>query len=355
MRLTTEREALTRAVAAAARLAGKNSTRPVLACLRLSAVDTSLLVDATDLSISVRSRVPAAVSAGGEALVDAARLRTILAALDGAEVELSLEAHALTIACEGRRFVAVVAEPEEFPSLSFGGDGQGVEMGAGELSGALERTAFSAAQQGMRYALNGVCLDPTGFAVATDGKRLAVAKMPQHGGPSVVLPTAAAELIAATIYGTATVSVGKDRVAVRSGGIEVSAQVVQGRFPPWREVLPDAAKVPHEIAVDAKELGDALKSAKAMTSKDSFAVRMTFAANLITLSSRVPGVGDGRVTCEATCTGEAAEVAINPAYLLEALKAAGERATLRTGDKGLPMMIEGEDGWRGVVMPIDLT
>ena len=354
MKLTTELETLTRAVSAAARLAGKNTTRPVLACLRLSALGSEVLVDATDLSISVRSRVTAMVSAGGEALVDADRLRTILAALDGEKVELSLEAHALTIACEGRRFVAVVAEPEEFPPLSFGGDGAGVEMGAGELSGALKRTAFAAAQQGMRYALNGVCLDPSGFAVATDGKRLAVARMTVHSGPSVVLPTAAAELIAATIYGTATVCVGKDRVAVRSGGIEVSAQVVQGRFPPWREVLPDAAKVPHEIVVGAKGLSDALKSAKAMTSKDSFAVRMTFGPDLITLSSRVPGVGGGRVTCAATCTGEAAEIAVNPAYLLEALKAAGERATLRVGDKVSPMMIEGEDGWRGVVMPLDL-
>jgi DNA polymerase-3 subunit beta len=105
-----------------------------------------------------------------------------------------------------------------------------------------------AATKDVRYYLTGICIEPQGYAVATDGHTLMAARIPSFNGQSFIVPTATVK---------AALSINK-----RMAHIDVSASVmgginytpIDGRFPDWRRVVP--TQLSGELAqFDADYLG----------------------------------------------------------------------------------------------------
>ena len=98
----------------------------------------------------------------------------------------------------------------------------------------LRAALICASTEKVRYYLNGVYVDPTGYVVSTDGHRLFCGKidvsdLPEFKGwiiPSDVIKRAL------TGYKNKTIDISPNRCG------DMSCQPVDGSFPDWRRVIP---------------------------------------------------------------------------------------------------------------------
>lgn len=323
----------------AASLAPPKSPRPVMSDVLIEARDGCLYVTGSDGYVSVRvcaERVE--VKSAGRAIVNAARLAAVVREFGGeGNIKLEVDSNRkLLVRVPGSKLAINAGDPGDYPEAPAWPTGEGLALPAADLATAIERTAFAAAEEKSRYAMNGVCFvmpkdGTTLTTVATDGKRLAMIEMqmaePFKADGMVVLPRNGAQVVGrlAAAAGGDTWRMhhapGAEFVFLESPGARVWARPIEGIFPPFRDVMPkgkpDAGSM---TEVSRDEFSRALRRASLLSSKESMAVRMTFARGLLTCSSRAPEVGEANVDMGIDWTGETILRGFNPAYWLEALK-----------------------------------
>ncbi len=367
---------------------------------------------ATDLEVGLRYGVEKAdVERGGAALLPAAKATAILRELEGDKVELSTEDNVTTIKAGGSRFTIVGEDPREFPTVPpFPATGAGKERGSAvafrlpriDLERMIRKTSFAAAIEGTRYALNGVLFHLLKGGdrlrlVATDGKRLArcergiAARSGAGASPGdgdgatevkVVVPTKGVDLLQRLAGATRTARaataatapahqdplpaaereraddvellVEEGQILARVDGASMVAQLIQGAFPPYEEVIPQ--DLDKKVEVDVTAFQAALRRAALLTAKDSLAVRLAFSYNKLTLTARTPQVGESRIELAIPYPFDPIEIAFNPQYIQDALKVLdAERACLELKQETAPAVLrEGED-FLYVVMPVNLV
>jgi DNA polymerase-3 subunit beta len=365
VKITCDRPELAEALSLAASVIPARSPRPVLQNVCLRTGPDGLEVLATDLEVSLRARVARVdVDRPGEALLPAAKATAILRELEGDKVELETEDRITTISAAGSRFKIVGEDPAEFPQIPTWDDKGAVRFGKTQLETMIRKTAFAAATEGTRYALNGVLVDLKDDRlrlVATDGKRLALCERPVEyaGGAAVhvVVPNKGVALLARLAPPedeTIALKFLDGQLLAASSRATLSAQLVQGHFPPYDGVIPK--DVPRRIEFETKAFLPALRRAALLTTKDSQAVRLAFGANRLTLSSRTPDVGESSVELPVPYGDDPLEVGFNPAYIMDALKVLDQdRFTLELKDEASPGVIREGESFTYVVMPISLA
>jgi len=326
-------------IVAAASLAPPKSPRPALSDVLVEAKDGQLFITGSDSYVSCRiaaSKVE--VKANGRALVNAARLSSVVREFGGeGNIKLEIDSNRkLLIRVPGSKLAINAGDPADYPEAPAWPTGDGLALPAADLATAIERTVFASAEEKSRYAMNGVCFDLSEGSklltvVATDGKRLAMIEMqmaePIKKGAMIVLPRLGAQVVGrlAAAAGADTwqmhYGTGHEFVFLESPIARVWARPIEGSFPPFRDVMPKGkpdAGAMTEVARD--EFARALRRASLLSSKESMAVRMSFARGLLTFTSRAPEVGEAIIDMGIDWTGDPLMRGFNPGFWLETLK-----------------------------------
>jgi DNA polymerase-3 subunit beta len=144
-------------------------------------------------------------------------------------------------------------------------------------------------------------------------------------------------------------------VVCTCGGVRLTARLVEGRFPRWRDVLPKGEQQP--TVVLAADLLSATTAAAIVTSEQSKGVRYTFTNEGIHMVARSAEAGESSVTCEVQDAGHECSVVLDPAYVrewLRCLPSGGDPVvTLTAKDKGSAVVMRSDDTYTGVIMPLD--
>jgi len=372
LKFTADAKDLAEAVSLAGTVAPAKSTRAVLQNLLLHGHDGVLEITGSDLEVSVRVRTDrVALASDGRMLVNAARLQQILRELSGERVTLAAdERGGCSVATGDARFQILGEDPQDFPELADWPAEGGFRLPAGDLVDMIRRTQFAAHAEKTRYAMNGLLVDIKGsrlHVVATDGKRLALAEralafeveQPLH----VVVPTRAMSLLQRLLAGAGgevEVAVEPSLIHFRTASALVSARLIQGHFPPYEDVLPKGHDKHLRLASDAFHA--ALRRAALLGTKDSLAVRFKFGREGLELTSRVPEVGESRVTFPVDFPYGDLEVGFNPTYFSDVLKVidgAELHLELKDGRSAAIVRELGEDGpspgFVYLVMPLSLA
>ena len=172
----------------------------------------------------------------------------------------------------------------------------------------IKRTLFATDAESSRYALSGVLLEMDEnsiVAVGTDGRRLAKMEgtIKQVGNPeslaSTIVPSRAMQLIERMLPSSNDDVV--IQLAARQNDLLVShsdgvfyTRLVEGRFPKWREVLPqrDASS---KIDLPVGPMFSALRQAAIVASEESRGVDFTFKGGSLVLTNTTAEVGQSRV------------------------------------------------------------
>ena len=184
MKFEIARRDLLRPIQLVTGIVERRQTLPILSNIRLGVSGTELTLAGTDLEIELVANVVLTTPAieGGNITIPAKKLGDLWRSLpDDAMVVISTDGDKVTLKSGRTRFSLVFRPADEYPTLDSKESVLEIDVARDAISNLLARTAFSMAQQDVRYFLNGLLLevgDGVLRAVATDGHRLATATTP---------------------------------------------------------------------------------------------------------------------------------------------------------------------------------
>jgi DNA polymerase III subunit beta len=374
MKLTCQRDALLAACRLVAQAVPPRSIKPILTSVKAVAQDDGLTLMATDLEVGIRYELRGIdVTRAGAAVLPVQRLLAILQESSDAEVKIDADADATRITTRTGKYQLPGGDPDDFPDIpTFDAGGTYHEITAGVLKGMIRRVAFAADRKEgtARWAVTGVLWEAEGETarlVATDTKRLAMVTGPAavHGGPppgkdgkgpSHLIPQKAVQLLDRSLSDDgAGIRVGlkANDALFENGPVLIHTRLVEGRFPPYRDIIPKKSAVKLDLA--AGEFLSRVRQAAVMTDDETKRVDFAFAAGAATLTARGAETGSGEVTLDLPdYAGPGVEIAFDPQYLVEFLRAIDGEPTisLEMTDGQRPAVFRVGDGYTYLVMPL---
>lgn len=301
--------ALARAAAATKRRGKVAALRQV----RICGGESGLWIIGTDIDVAAVERVRTLADLRGKidlcvppaplrAFLRRARGPVTLSHPGGRELTLRDGDAAVTIpdALEGDTLPAAPPPPQKALRL---------ELFAAPLRAALAEVARTVSTEETRYYLTGACLEIDGGRLrmtATDGHRLETRSLEAHisgtfEAPPLVPAKALAaieRLLAATAEPVAELvlpSDGKGHGALRAGSSAVAFQLIDGRFPDWRKVVPAPVEAPARAVRIARADFQRLEAARSRAPvilDPAAGVMSTRAATGGTFTAPISGHGD---------------------------------------------------------------
>jgi DNA polymerase-3 subunit beta len=348
MKLTIERAALLKALGHVQSVVERRNTIPILSNVLMSASQGQVAFSATDLDMEITDSSPAQVEGPGQITAPAHTLYEIVRKIpEGADVSLSytgddprLQVHA------GRsRFNLPVLPAGDFPTMSSDGLSAPIAIDTNDLVRLIDKTRFAISTEETRYYLNGLYLHAVVEdgqqklrAVATDGRRLALADMPAPegfaGAPGVIIPRKTVNEARRLLEDVGeTVEMGLSAQKVRFGldHAAMTSKVIDGSFPPYERVIPRENK--RVMTLDNALFAAAVDRVATISTEQSRAVRLSIEAGRMTLTVRNMDAGQAVEELEVDYDGEAFEIGFNARYLLDVTaQIGGDIAEFRFAD-----------------------
>ena len=375
MKVICDRAALVDALNTVGGIVANRTPTPVLKCLKLTASNTDpsgLILTATDLEVGLRLGVAQVdVEEEGVAAIPADKLSQIARACEDPTLTIETEDHTVHIRAAGSHFKVFGYDPSEFPPVrDFSEATVDCEIEAETLRKLITRTLFAAAVEHSRYAINGVLFERDGNQlrmVATDGRRLAMATGESKGGQgkrTCIIPSKALKIVTKIIDDPempVRLAIEEHQILIAIGDPDsacevavLSSNLVEGAFPPFEDVVP--TEQDKKVSFDAAILGSAVRRAALLTNEESKGVRMSFADDKLTLTSRAPEMGEATVEVDLDdYTGDPLEIGFNPSFITDALSVVNaDKVIIELKSPNKPGVLRSGSDFTYVLMPVNL-
>jgi DNA polymerase-3 subunit beta len=345
----------------------RRQTLPILANVLLESGDNTVRLVGTDLEVEIQIELSATSTVAGATTVNARKLFDICRALpDGAVLQTTQTENQLKIHSGRSRFTLQSLPAQDFPRLEEGERWEErIKLTQAALRNLLEKTAFSMAQQDVRYFLNGVLLEINGkelAAVATDGHRLArsYTELPTaaDGPHQAIIPRKAVHELTRFLKDTdepVTVELNPNHLRFSRAGAALTTKIIDGKFPDYRSVI--AQKLTKTLIVERKELYDVLTRTAVLTNERYRGVRLELDHNSVKVVAHNPDQEEASDEVTVEYEGEQIEIGFNVTYLMEALRALPENKVevhIEDGNSGCLLQTPGDETTQYLVMPMRL-
>lgn len=279
----------------------------------------------TDLEVQVTAAVP---FDGPALLLPLGRVWSILSECRDDEITITPKDTSCVLSTVRGSWTLPTEDPAEFPTMTADGAKNRIKMPADQFAGLVRAVVDACDLKSSRYALGGVMVEVKGDKVsfvATDGRRLTMAEA-EHDlavdDSETLIPQRVAKMlaeIAKEAGGEELVELeaGQNTLVCTIGSTVVTARLVEGRFPRWRDVFPKTEANP--TTVSRVVLADATRAAAITTSESSKGVDFSFSKDGMHLHAQSAEAGESSVTCDIVEFGNAASVKLDPKFVLDFL------------------------------------
>ena len=381
MRIQTSQAALERGLSIVSHAVAARHSLDQLRHVHFTVDDDGVRLTATDTEIALIAHIDAAISEPGAITVPHRFLHDLVSSLDGGDIELSVapDSQVMQIRAGDANESSIHGmRADSYPNIPGVGDGDTIKIVAGEFREALRHVVFAAATDDGRPVLTGIHFrfgdeknkeqnDRLTLAAA-DGFRLAVYHMQVITDLTepvqITVPARALrelERLLSDEESSVEVYLHSDRSYVRFHlpGTQMTAQLIQGNYPSYDQLIPSEYQTRVVLAGDA--LQQSVRSAAVFARESSGIVRLRFngdggAESGITLTARAEELGNHRGQVGASIEGEDSRIAYNVRYLQEALQVASGPAeiAMETSGPSNPgvFRVVGRDNYVHVLMPM---
>lgn len=363
MDATVEREALVRHLQIAIRGTSKRSSIQVLAGVRLAAHDGELHLAATDMELSVRTRLAARIATDGVVVVPGGKLNDIVRRLGGEHVQLQLADGMLVVESDGAHYELNTFDEADFPQLPATA-GSLFSLDRDSLLATVHSVSRAASNDESRPVLTGVKVQVSAeklTMVATDSYRLSVRDTPiatDLAEPvEAIVPARALNEVTkiADASTAASIAIGIEAGQVLFGIDEtwVTARRIEGQFPNHQQLIPQSFE--HQAIIDRAELMEVVGRTSVMAERNS-PLRLHFTDGELTVSASTQDVGAAKESMPIRYEGEELAIGFNADYLRDGI-ASIEDDTLKLQliSPIRPGLISGEDDQLlYLIMPVRL-
>ncbi len=368
MKVTLARESILNPLQLVSGVVERRQTLPILSNVLLKLQATSLTLTATDLEVELVGRTGFEQTTEAiEVTLPARKLLDICRSLpNDANIEFSFEETQVVLRSGKSRFLLSTLPATEFPAVeSEPGDIEFV-IQQQDLHDLIEKTAFSMAQQDVRYYLNGLLLDISDnklSCVATDGHRLALCQLENQSvanypNTQVIIPRKGVlELLRllTTSEQQVSVNINKNHIRVQSEQFIFSSKLIDGRFPDFKRVVPTHCD---KTLLLKRELIKNVLSRVAILSNEKYrGIRFTLTEGKLSISATNPEQEHAEEELDIDYSAEGLEIGFNVNYILDVLSnLKSEQVSLSLSDPNSSLLIEDPSSSHQlyVVMPMRL-
>jgi DNA polymerase-3 subunit beta len=351
------------------------STMPILSNVLIEAGDGQIELTTTNLDLGIRCRIKADVETPGGITLPVRKLATIVRELPQSEVFVeSSENNQAKIASGGSLFKIMGIGTEEFPPLPSFENRHVFELTQDAVVNMLKSVSYGQSTDENRYILNGVYFnfsDDKLTLVATDGRRLALTALEtdvaNDNGGSLILPAkTVAELERLLGKGENLKIAFNDRqvafeIAIDDEGdsgladqLYLVSKIVEGNYPNYRQVIPKETE--HRVKIERELMLECVHRAALVTSDKSNSVKLKVSKNLLEISGSSSEYGESHESMAIAYDGPEVQVAFNPQFLMEPLKAlTKDEVFFEFKDELSPGLFKTLDNFICVIMPLRLN
>lgn len=339
MKVQVLQENLQRGLSIVGRAVATRSTLPITANVLLQTDKGRLKLAATDLDIAMSAWVGAKIDEEGATTVPSRLISDFVSSLPPATVQMEIpeRSRQMKLECARNESSINAMDAEDFPRIPEVRDGVAIQLDARALKRAIERVEFAAASDDSRPVLTGVHMksDGTRLTLASaDGFRLAVSDisltMPPGESVEIIVPARALRELGRLIGD------GNEPVEMRINGsrtqvlfalteVELVAQLIQGTFPNYNQLIPTEYNT--RCIVDVDEFKREARIAAIFARDGSGIIRLQMAPSQngmpgeLKVSARADEIGDNEGKIDADISGDASKIAFNARYLQDVLNA----------------------------------
>jgi DNA polymerase-3 subunit beta len=148
------------------------------------------------------------------------------------------------------------------------------------------------------------------------------------------------------------VRIRSNEVLFRTSRAEVYGRLVEGRYPPYKEVFPK--KHTAKVRLPVAPFLSAVKQAAVLTDEESRGVDFSFAKAKLTLQARVPDKGRAKVEMPIELEGKPVDITFDPRFVTDMLRVldADSEVSLELTDGNSAALFKAGDGYSYIVMPL---
>src|SRR3954468_346703 len=366
MKITTRRDALFAQLQTVTRAASTCSAVQALSGVQLLAAKGTIELRATDMEIGLRVPLAGEVVREGSVVLPARLVVDVVRALPGEEVSLELRPVEQDVEILGgsASFYIRTLRLEGFPPFPEA-EGDHVEVPGAAFVETVNKGARPASRDEPRPVLTGILVSATAEElrmVATDSYRLSVKETrleaPLSGAFEANVPARALQELTRIVQHenaeSLSVSLRANQVVFEAAGIVLSSRLIDGQFPNYRQLLPDAYD--HELRLAGAEVAEVVRRISLLAQKNA-PLRLAFTEGGVTVAARTPDVGEARETVPVPFQGEPLEIGFNPEFLRDGLETVEGDVVLKLISPLRPGLLQAADGSGFVylLMPIRLN
>jgi DNA polymerase III subunit beta len=364
LRMTVARDELASRLAIVARGVSTRTTVLVLGGIQLRAEGGKLHLAATDMEVSLRASVDAAVEGEGTVVVPGRLLLDIARSLPDGDVSIEHrpEEAVVVVTSGSANYRLHTYSSEDFPRLP---DIETVALHSVDrdaLAETVARVGRSASRDESRPVLTGILVrfEPSKLVMAaTDSYRLAVKETPVDTSlPELeaIIPARALQELTRIASSSDEVQLGMhDNHAVfGADGVWLTTRRIDGQFPNYRQLLPEQFE--HEVVLPRDEALEVVRRVSLMAQRNS-PLRLRFADGELTVSAVTQDVGEAKESLPAPYTADPLEIGFNAEFLRDGLESvASDSVKFKLISPLRPAVLEGEaDDYVYLIMPIRLA
>ena len=374
MKFKINRDHFANGLAQVLNVVGSKATMPILSNVLIEAEKDQISLSTTNLDLGIRCKIKAEIKEGGSVTLPVKRLATIVRELPSVDVTFDGSPnHQVKLTSGGSTFKIMGIGKDEFPPLPEFGDEKAYTLDQSELVSMLRSVSYAQSTDETRYILNGVYFnfrDEKLTLVATDGRRLAlIAKemeVPAANAGAIILPAkTVSELNRLLDKGTKVkINFNERRAAFQistdkdtSGLIDhdyLYSKVVEGNYPNYQQVVP---KETHQrIKLERELLLQCVHRAQLVCSEKANSVKIKISSNLLEIFAASSDFGEAHESMAIGYNGPDLQVAFNPAFLMDPLKAlTKDEVFFEVKDEVSPGVFKTLESFICVIMPVRLS
>lgn len=333
MKVEVNSQALADAVAWTTRVIDARPASPILAGVRLEAIDGTLQLSAFNYAISARHHIEAGVDEAGSVLVLGKLLADITKSLPAAKTYLSTDGSTMTITSGKSTFTMQLMPDAEYPDLPVIPSKLG-QVDAQTFTQAVTQASVAVSREENRPVLTGIRVQFQGDKVimsSTDRFRLSrssftwTPKNPDTNATALVRGALLRD-VARSLDEHQNIVVDFDTenpslLGFENAGRVSTSQLIDGEFPAVDRLYAD--EYPIHAVINKQDLISAIKRVSLVAERNA-PIRMAFTSQELTLTAGTADEAQAKEILDIDMDGEDITVAFNPTYLIEGLSAIAE-------------------------------
>src|ERR671938_1186184 len=333
MRAVCNTETFGKKLALVSRGVSARSTIQLLGGILLEADGEVVRLSATDMEISVQTSSSAEVEEEGRVVIPARIFNDIVRSLPEGRfsVEHDVSEGAVRLVAGENEYRIRAYGADDFPQLPGFEAQEAFKMSGGLLVETVEKVARSYSRDETRPVLTGILIsfeDSRVRMVTTDSYRLSIKETELattfEGSREAIIPARAMQEVSRIFSGSdeeqVEVALSENQALFRIGDVLFATRLIEGNFPEYRRLLPDAYE--REISIRREDLIDSLRRVSLFAQRQTppVPVSLTFSKDTVEMMVRSGEVGEARERLAATSEDDF-HISFNPSYLLDGVSA----------------------------------